>query len=86
MLTSGSGHEGVLHFTAESVDVVVVDLNGDGAEGAVIAGELKRLRPKVPVVILVVDDQILVEGALASADAVVSRSDHSKLLQALQSV
>lgn len=85
VLSSTNGHEGVLRFTAELVDVVVVDLNGDGSEGALIAGELKRIRPKVPVIILVTEGETLAEGALASADAVVLRSDqHEDLLKALE--
>jgi hypothetical protein len=83
VLSSTSGHEGILRFTAEPVDAVVVDLNGDGAEGALIAAELKRVRPRVPVIILVVEGETLVDGALDSADAVVHRSDHSKLLKTL---
>jgi DNA-binding response OmpR family regulator len=85
VLSSSSGHDGILRFTAELVDVVVVDLNGDGSEGALIAGELKRIRPKVPVIILVTEGQTLAEGALASADAVVLRSDHlQNLLKVLE--
>ena len=85
MLSSSSGHEGVFRFTAELVDVVVIDLNGDGSDGALIAGELKRLRPGVPVIILITEGETLAEGALASADAVVLRSDpHQELLKALE--
>jgi DNA-binding response OmpR family regulator len=85
VLSSSSGHEGIFRFTAEPVDVVVVDLNGDGSDGALIAGELKRLRPEVPVIILITDGETLAEGALASADAVVLRSDqHQELLKALE--
>jgi len=83
VLSSTSGHEGILRFTAEPVDAVVVDLNGDGAEGALIAAELKRIRPRVPVIILVVEGETLVDGALDSADAVVPRADRSQLLKAL---
>jgi DNA-binding response OmpR family regulator len=85
VLSSANAHEGILRFTVELVDVVVIDLNSDGSEGALIAGELKRLRPKVPVIILVTKGETLVEGALASADAVVLRSDHQQeLLKALE--
>jgi len=85
VLSSSSGHEGIFRFTAELVDVVVIDLNGDGSEGALIAGELKRLKPNVPVIILVAEGEPLAEGALASADAVVRRSDqHEELLKALE--
>ncbi len=85
MFSSSSGHEGIFRFTAEPVDVVVVDLNSDGSEGALIVGELKRLRPKVPVIILITQGKALAEGALANADAVVPRStQHQELLKALE--
>ena len=41
VLSSGSGHEGVIRFNQEVVDVVVVDLDDDGTEAALITGELK---------------------------------------------
>ena len=83
VLSSASGHEGIRRFTSEPADVVVVDLNGDGAEGALIAGELKRIRPKIPVIILIAENDRLVEGALDNANAVIPRGDHSQLLKAL---
>ena len=62
-LSAGSGHEGVIRFTREAVDAVVIDLDDDGAEAALIAGELKRLRPEVPIVIVVTDERELANGA-----------------------
>ena len=62
----------------------MLDVDGDGADTAVIAGELKRTKEKVPVIMLVGDGQALVEGALNSADAVVPRLDESELLKALE--
>jgi CheY-like chemotaxis protein len=49
VLSSGSGHDGVARFGQETVDVVVLDLNRNGSESALIAAELKRQRPNVPV-------------------------------------
>ena len=79
VLTAGSGYEGVIRFSQEPVDAVVMDLDGDGAESALITGELKRLRPRVPV-IQVVDGKNLSEGATAQADAVVAKSEESQVL------
>ncbi len=84
VLGSSSGHSGIVQFAAELVDVVVLDVDGDGAETAVIAGELKRTKEKVPIILLVGDGQTLVDGALNSADAVVPRLDESELLKALE--
>jgi DNA-binding response OmpR family regulator len=87
VFSATSGHEGIFRFAAEPVDVVVLDLNHDGAEGALIAGELKRMRPNVPIIILVNEGHAVVEGALESADAVVPRSDQfHDLLKALEAL
>ena len=80
VLSSGSGHEGVRRFGQESVDVVVIDLNDDGAEGALIIGELKRIKPEVPVVLLVEDEAKLAPGATRQADAVVAKAEESRVL------
>lgn len=52
VLSSGYGQEGIIRFAQEVVDAVVVDLNNGGAESALIMGELKRLRPEIPVILL----------------------------------
>jgi two-component system, NtrC family, response regulator GlrR len=77
VFSSGSGYEGVPRFGQEAVDAVVVDLNDDGAEAALIAGELKRLRPGVPVIILLPDGHVLGNGATQQANAVVM--NHKRL-------
>jgi CheY-like chemotaxis protein len=87
VLCSGSGHEGLLRFTNQAVDVVVLDLDNGGVEGALVAGELKRIRPNVRVLMLVSDRDTLVEGALDSADKVLLRSEaEKKLLEALKAL
>jgi DNA-binding response OmpR family regulator len=84
ILSSTSGHGGIVQFAAELVDVVVLDVDGDGAETAVIAWELKRTKAGVPVILLVGERQALVEGVVECADAVVPRLDESELLNALE--
>ncbi len=79
VLTAGGGYEGVIRFSQEAVDVVVVDLDGDGAESALITAELKRLRPAVRV-IQVFEGKNQSEGATAQADAVVAKSEESRVL------
>ena len=80
VLSAGSGHEGVIRFGQEVVDAVVVDLNDDGTEAALITGELKRLRPEVPVIILVADGNTLAPGATAQANAVIVKSKEAHRL------
>ena len=86
VLSSGNAHEGVLRFGQEQVNTVVVDLNDDGTEAALIIGELKRLRPEVPV-ILMKGENVLATGATQQASAVVPKSRESvDLIKALKGV
>jgi CheY-like chemotaxis protein len=87
VLSSGTGHDGITRFGQETVDVVVLDLDRDGSESALIAAEMKRLRPAVPILILVGDASTLAPGATAQADAVVLKSEETQTLHgALQSL
>jgi CheY-like chemotaxis protein len=84
-LSSGSGFEGVKQFERESVDAVVIDLNDDGSEAALIAGQIKQMRPEIPVVFVVSDPKLLVAGATKQADAVVSKAEEKAHLPVLLS-
>lgn len=84
VLTAGTGHEGVLQFNRKDVDAVVIDLDDDGAEAALITGELKRMKPEVPIVLLVTDSKTLAPGATRQANAVLAKSEeNSRLLDVL---
>ena len=86
VLSSGNGHEGILRFGKEAVNAVVVDFNDDGSEAALIIGQLKRLRPEVPV-ILMKDEKEFVQGATQQASAVVLKSQEAlELIDALKAV
>jgi CheY-like chemotaxis protein len=87
VVSAASGHEGVLRFGQEGVDAVVVDLNNGGAEAALITGELKRLRPEVPVILLVADEKSLANGVTQQANVVIAKSlEESKLVDALRAL
>ena len=77
VLSSTSGHEGVLRFEKESVDAVVIDFNDDGAEAALIISALKKAKPEVPVIMLVKEKKTLAPGATSQADAVLTRSEET---------
>jgi DNA-binding response OmpR family regulator len=85
VLSSGSAHEGVIRFSSEKVDAAIIDFGGDGAEAALIAGEMKRLHPKVPVIMLVPEDNVLPDDTVQCADVLVPCSDEPCLLRALES-
>ncbi len=85
VVSAANGHEGIIRFVQEPVDVVVLDFNDDGSESALIASELKRLRPRIPIVILVAEGKPLVHGATQQADAVVVKSEENlRLVDALR--
>lgn len=87
VLSAGSGYEGVIRFSQEQADAVVVDLNDGGAEAALITGELKRLRKEVPVIMVVTDARALVNGATQQANAVVVKSQEAlTLIDALRNL
>ena len=59
---------------------MVVDLDDDGTEAALIIGELKRLRPEEPVIMLATDEKLLAPGATQQADAVIMKSQEDRSL------
>jgi DNA-binding response OmpR family regulator len=80
VLSSGTGHEGVLVFSQESVDAVILDLNSDGSESALIAGELRRQRPRLPIIMVVEEHKHRVDGATDLANAVINKSDEAQTM------
>jgi DNA-binding NarL/FixJ family response regulator len=62
------------------VDAVVIDLDGSGDESALITGELKRLRPEVPVIVLVTAGKDLANGATQQANVVIPKSQETHML------
>jgi two-component system, OmpR family, response regulator RegX3 len=79
-VSSGNGHEGIFRFAQGGIDLVVLDLDNDGAESALIAGELKRLQPSVPIIMLIAKKDGLAPDATAQADAVVLKSEEELVL------
>ena len=78
--SAGSGHEGVLAFSREPVDAVILDLDGDGSESALIAGELRRQCPQVLIIMIVEEDMPQVDGATDLASAVIAKSDEARTI------
>jgi DNA-binding response OmpR family regulator len=80
VLSSGTAHDGINRFSHESVDAVVLDLDGDGSQTALIAAEVKRLRARTPVVILVPADCEMIAGSLDQADAILPENEETQKL------
>jgi DNA-binding response OmpR family regulator len=84
VLTAASGHDGILRCGRQRVDAVILEADGDGSESALIVGELKRLHPQIPVIMLLARRESLARHATALADVVVRQSKNpAKLLAAL---
>lgn len=85
VLTASSGYEGVILFSRSKADVVVVELNDGGAEAALITGELKRIRPEIPVVVLLGGSDPI-PGATDAADVVISSHNEQILVERLDAL
>jgi CheY-like chemotaxis protein len=83
VLASSNGFETMELCTRKPVDAVVLDLDRNCAEVALIAREIKQSRPQVPTIVLA-DAPAAVEGAHELADVLVPKADHAELVRSLQ--
>ena|ERR1700740_2633632 len=81
LITATSGCEGLRLFMSKPVDAIVLEYHLGSTDGGVIADEIKRVRPTVPIV-MVTEHLELPDGALNSVDAVVTKSDGAHFLLA----
>ena len=81
LVTATNGHDGLRLFMSRPVDAIVLDYHLGLLNGAVVAAEIKQIKPQVPIVMLI-DSLELPEGALKSADALVTKSDGAHFLLA----
>ncbi len=81
LLTATNGHDGLQLFASRPVDAIVLEYHLGLLDGAIIADEIKRVRPEVPIVMLT-DHLELPNGALKSVDALVVKSDGAHFLLA----
>jgi response regulator RpfG family c-di-GMP phosphodiesterase len=73
--------EGLRLLQAQPIDAVLVDYKLCASEGAGVAHQIKRIRPELPIIMLV-DHLELPVDALQSADALVAKSDGDHFLWA----
>src|SRR5512147_1093189 len=79
LLTATNGHDGLRLFMSRPVDAVVLDYELGLLDGAVVAAEIKKVNPQVPIVMLA-DDVELPDGAFKAVDALLIPSDGPNLL------
>ena len=81
VLTATNGREGLRLFALRPVDAVVLDYYMGLLNGDVVATEMKRVRPHVPIVLLS-EKLELPSDALKSVDAFLTKSDGPQMLLA----
>ncbi len=79
VLSSSNGFEAIKLATHEHVDAVVLDLDRNSAEVALVAAEIKRYRPQLPTILLA-ESTAPVDRAHQLADALVSNRENMTLL------
>jgi DNA-binding response OmpR family regulator len=81
LLTATNGHDGLRLFASQPVDAILLDYHLGLLDGTLVANEIKRLRPTIPIIMLA-DNLELPDGALNSVDALVTKSDGAHFLWA----
>jgi CheY-like chemotaxis protein len=81
LITATNGHEALRLFMSRAVDAVVLDYELGFLKGMIVAAEIKKLNPRVPIVMLA-NDVELPEGACKAVDALLIPSDGPNLLWA----
>ena len=81
LVTAANGSGGLRLLMTRPVDAIVLEPHLGLLDGAVVAAEIKKVKPQIPIVMLA-DDLELSEGTLKSVDALVTRSDGPHFLWA----
>ena len=81
LVTATNGSEGLRMLMSRPVDAIVLEYHLGLLDGAVVAAEIKKVKPQLPIVMLA-DHLELPEGALKSVDALVTKSDGAHFLWA----
>jgi DNA-binding response OmpR family regulator len=81
LLTARNGHDGLRLFMSQPVHAVVLEYNLGLLNGAVVAAEIKQVKPQLPIVMFS-EDLELPDDAFKSVDALVVKSDGPHFLWA----
>ena len=86
VIAATHGSQGLRLLVSKPVDAVILEYHLGLLDGAAIADEIKKVRPQLPIVMLV-ESLELPEGALKSVDALVTKYDGPRfLLEAIHTV
>ena len=81
LVIATSGSEGLRLLMLRPVDAIVLEYHLGLLDGAVVAAEIKKAKPQLPIIMLA-DHLELPEGALKSVDALVTKADGAHFLWA----
>ena len=81
LVTATNSSDGLRLLASTPVDAIVLDYHLGLLNGATVAAEIKKAKPRLPIV-MVADDLELPEGSLKSVDALVTKSDGPHFLWA----
>ena len=81
LVTATNGSEGLRLLMSRPVDAIVLEYHLGLLDGAVVAAEIKKVKPQIPIVMLA-EHLELPDGALKSVDALVTKSDGAHFLWA----
>lgn len=79
LITATHGGEGLRLLVSKPVDAVILEYHLGLLDGATVADEIKKIRPRLPIVMLA-ESLELPEGALKSVDALVTNCDGPRFL------
>jgi DNA-binding response OmpR family regulator len=79
LVVATNGHDGLRFFMSQHVDAVVLEYHLGLLDGSVVAAEIKKVRPLLPIVMLA-DHLELPDTALESIDALVTKADGDRFL------
>jgi CheY-like chemotaxis protein len=86
VITATHGSQGLRLLVSKPVDAVILEYHLGLLDGAAVADEIKKVRPRLPIVMLA-ESLELPEGALKSVDALVTNCDGPRfLLEAIHTV
>ena len=86
VITATHGSQGLHLLVSQPVDAVILEYHLGLLHGAAVADEIKKVRPRLPIVLLA-ESLELPEGALKSVDALVTNCDGPRfLLEAIHTV